>query len=173
MNLHALALECSAIAEANGFDVPTWENLPTKVMFIITEIVEAADARDSPEALAEEFADIAIRTLSILERVWGAEWSSSRIETRRPTTLSRFDTIEVLLWPATTHYAKCIEDWRHGEKTNAKGEKTNAKIHLEMALLSLWRLSDVLEINLEAAIVAKSEKNKTRGHLHGKARSEG
>jgi hypothetical protein len=167
MNLHKLAKECSEIAKQNGFDDPTWDTLPTKVMLVVTEIVEAIQA-SKPEELVEEFADIALRTLAILHCVWGDDWSTSRVEERRRHDhVLTFQTRESLLFPVLNHLACAVDDWRHSRKVDAK-------IRLERALLELWRLADALKVDLYAACVAKCEKNKTRGHLHGKAiRSEG
>lgn len=173
MNLHALAQQSSEIAKQNGFDDPTWDTLPMKVMLGVTEIVEAVDA-DEFNALIEELADIALRTLAILHCVWGDSWSASRIEDRRQYDLLRtFQPLEVLLFPTLRYIARAVEDWRHAIGfTDIR--KTDAKINLELALLELWRLADALKVDLYAACLAKCEKNKTRGHLHGKAiRSEG
>jgi NTP pyrophosphatase (non-canonical NTP hydrolase) len=165
VNLHEMAALTADIAEGNGFAAPTWDTLPMKLMLAITELREARDSEDRA-ALAEELADFALRTLAVLNRIWGDDWASSRIEGRQRTTGSFFYPIEVLLFPMISHLCFAVEDWR-------KERRVDAKIRIELALLELWRLADRLGIDLETELMKKCEKNRGRGHLHGKVRAEG
>lgn len=164
-----LARDAANTARVNGFDKPTWDTLPVKVMFAVTEVVEAIDAAMSFNAFTEEVADIALRTLAILYDIWGNNWNQGRIEARNYSDklVLRFQSAESLLFPALKHLALSIEAWRHNNDTDAK-------IRLELTLLELWRISDVYEFNLLHICRDKIQKNKERGHLHGKnIRSEG
>jgi hypothetical protein len=170
VNLYVLAKQTSDVAAANGFDVPTFDNLPTKVAFAMTELFEAADAKDDRTAFTEELADAVMRILGILYPVWGDDWTASRVEQRRRPPpgafCAAFDPVEVLLFAPFRHLCRAVEDWRY----NLRGD---VKIDLELALLELWRLADSLGLDLDWSIEQKLEKNKGRGHLHGKVRSEG
>jgi hypothetical protein len=166
MNLHRLAKDAAIVASANGFDQPTWENLPIKVMLVVTEVVEAINAKDDAQLL-EEFADIALRTLAILECCF--DWAPSRIEDRNchyHTPTYRYHPMESLLFQVLNMLAKSVEAWR-------REAQSDACLHLELALLALWRLADVLNFDLCNACLKKLERNRTREHLHGVVRSEG
>lgn len=63
--LYELAKQTTDVAVANGFDRPTWDTLPVKIALVMTEIDEAAGvvrADGGDAALAEELADVALRT---------------------------------------------------------------------------------------------------------------
>ena len=133
-----IAQVCDDIAEKNGFEKPTWENLISKLAFVITEIDEARDgAYGTGDPLEEELADIGIRLLSAMFSVWGP-LMSDRISNRKPGNESpKYESIENLLWPIVGRVSKAMEAWRFDEKVDTL-------THLELALLELWRLEDLL-----------------------------
>jgi NTP pyrophosphatase (non-canonical NTP hydrolase) len=171
--VHHLAKWCREIADANGFQAPDWEtNFVHKVAYAITELDEAVDyiagvtgAGEDP--LEEELADTAIRILDLLGGIWGDSWCS-RVEGRRPfsTRTSRFQPIQVLVWPIVGHLCKALEAYRHENRRQAQQR-------LELALLECYRVADLVGCNLTREIGLKCEKNEGRPKLHGKARSEG
>ena len=177
MNLHAVAEECRGIALQKGFDDCTWENLPTKLVFVVSEMDEACEAGyEAPMVLqgalqleanrfGEELADVAIRTLVLLETLW-PDWSEGRITARRPTALSKYDKLEVMLWPLLRYGVKALHCWRMELRKDTQQ-------CLELLLLELWRLADRLDVDLYAEIMSKMVKNRSRPLLNGKKRSEG
>ena len=169
--LHTTAEHVDGIAKDNGFDPPTWENLPVKLMLVVTEMDEARDAVHGVgnDPLDEELADIAIRLLSILHSIWGNEWMD-RVEGRKSRTArghtTPYQTMETLMWPIMGHVCKAVEAWRHDNRRDTQQR-------VELALLETFRLADVLYIQLFEEIVNKSGKNEKRPHLHGKVQTEG
>jgi hypothetical protein len=167
-DLHETASLCAKIADDHGFDVCTWENFPTKIMFVVSEIHETRDEMYRPyreHKVDEEMADIAIRTMVILETLWPG-WSTGRITQRRLDTKSVFEKAESLLWPMISYAVKALHHWRNEERTDA-GQC------LELLLLELWRIADRLKIDLDGSIQLKMDVNEQRPMRNGKKRSEG
>jgi hypothetical protein len=174
VNLYVLAKQTSDIAAANGFDAPTFDNLPTKVAFAMTELCEAADAKDDRTAFTEELVDAVMRILGILYPVWGDDWTASRVEQRRrppPGVFCvAFDPVEVLLFAPFRHLCRAVEDWRH----NLRGD---VKIDLELALLGAVapgglfgpgpRLVDRAEAREEQGARASARQSEERGMTFG------
>lgn len=169
MNLHNAAQICSALAVEKGFVQPSWDNFATKVMLVVTEIDEAAawlrEDVYSPVKFREELADVVIRTLDILETLW-PDWPTGRISTRHTRPQTTLERPEVLLWPLIGRCCRAIEVWRLDNQLDAQQ-------HLEFLLLTTYRLADRLGIDLDEEILKKIALNRTRPHLHGKARSDG
>ena len=166
MNLHTLATWANEIATAHGFDVPTWENLPIKLMFVVTEIDELHEEIMNIHngSVSEELADVAIRTLAVLGALWPEQWSQERT-TERSIRTHFHDRPEVLLWPMLHQLRVAIGHWR-------QDEKRDTMICLELVILEIWRVSDRLGIDLFLAIDDKMRINAGREQLHGKKRSE-
>jgi NTP pyrophosphatase (non-canonical NTP hydrolase) len=165
-----LAQECVEIAESKGFDRCTWDNFATKVAFIYTEVDEAIEklgwkSVEVQGTVGEEFADIAIRTLAILQTLW-PEWSSSRIENRGPVKRRRFEQPAQLFVPVTRYLRMALEAWR-------RDDQKDAQISLELSLLELWKLADEWSmLELSFYVQAKMKQNRERPPLHGKKRTE-
>jgi hypothetical protein len=166
-DLHETASLCARIAEAHGFDACTWENFPTKIVFVVSEIDETREAMAvfGGDTIREEMTDIAIRTMVVLETLWPG-WSTGRITQRAIRTQSVFTDAESLLWPMISYAVKALHHWRNEERTDA-GQC------LELLLLELWRLADRLRIDLDSSIQIKMDKNELRPMRNGKKRSEG
>jgi NTP pyrophosphatase (non-canonical NTP hydrolase) len=64
--LNEFAKEAAAYREAKGF-VTSWDNMPEKLMLVVTEVAEAMEAvrHDDRANFAEEIADTCIRCLDI------------------------------------------------------------------------------------------------------------
>jgi NTP pyrophosphatase (non-canonical NTP hydrolase) len=157
------------VNDANGFDRPTMDNLPTKLMLVVTELEEAAQSVEpgpGDDPLNEELADIAIRLLHILQSMWPNDWHLRVQDNAYPPRTNPFEQIEVLLWPILTQCCKATESWR-------KKYEPDTKIYIEYALAETLKLSRRLSYDLLKEIKAKVEKNAKRGHLHGKIRSAG
>jgi hypothetical protein len=165
-----LAQECVEIAEAKGFDRCTWDNFATKVAFIYTEIDEAIEklgwkSFEVQSTVGEEFADIALRTLAILQTLW-PEWSSSRIENRKLALPRRFEQPAQIFVPVTRYLRMALEAWR-------RDDQKDAQISLELALLELWKITDAWStLDLIWYVEAKMKTNRERPPLHGKKRTE-
>lgn len=168
MSIYELAKSIRETNEKNGFDKPTWDNLPTKVMFAVTELDEGMDAitGEGADPLTEELADTAIRILDILHSIWGDEWADRTTESKRVRCESVFEPGEVALWRPLRMLCKGVECWRHEKKSDVR-------IALEMALREVFVLGVKLGVDLQVDVEWKNAKNATRGLRHGKARSEG
>jgi hypothetical protein len=165
--LHALAAECDAVNRANGFDVPTFDNLPGKIAMVFTELNEADDEQDNGEAAVhEEIADAAVRVLSTLHAVWGEDWADRATHFRHVYCRTAYAPIETLLKPTFKQLCLALEAWR-------REQRVDARLALEMAVLELYRMSDRMGFDLTAEIRRKVEINRGRGALHGKVRSLG
>lgn len=164
-DLHAIARECSEIAERAGFQRVTWENAPIKILMVYTELDELEEA-ETHEERAEELADVAIRLLGILRDIRGDEWASRvnprtvRKGTRRPAL------IETQVQPIRHKLRRAVEAWR-------RDNQKDAMQWCELALLEAFRTAWRMEIDLHAAILAKMGINRGRPRLHGKVRDAG
>ena len=157
------------VNDANGFDRPTMDNLPDKLMFVVTELNEAAQSVEpgpDDDPLNEELADTPIRLLHILQSMWPYEWHLRVQDNDYPPRTNPFEQIEVLLWPILAKCCDAVEDWR-------KERTVDMSINIEYALAETLKLSRRLGYDLLEEVKAKVEKNAQRGHLHGKARPEG
>jgi len=166
-DLKQVARECDGIAAANGFERPNWDNLVAKLAFAIAELDEARDGArgHGSDPLAEELADTAIRLLSTIYGIWGDDWGD-RVTNRVAKEIDTWTPVEVLLWPILGHICKAIEARRHDARSLACQ-------WIELALLETFRLADALSVDLNTEVLAKCEKNRGRGHLHGKAYAAG
>lgn len=164
--LHTLARRIREVNDANDFDKPTWETLPTKLMFVITEFDEAVAAvmGTGPDPLQEELADAAIRLIDVLESVWPDDWANRVV--KKPASRPCLERIEVLVWTPIQFICLATEVWRY----ERKGDVRTA---LEIALRETFTLADRLSINLIQEIQDKVKRNAARGRLHGKTRPEG
>lgn len=162
-----LAHECLQTALDKGFDPPTWENLPIKVMLVVTEVEEAINfvQEGGNDPLGEELADIWIRVSGILSQLWGEHGWSARYH-RVMDANHLYHPIEVHMWPIVKWCCRAVEAWRHDKKNDVQA-------CLELALKETWQIAATLGIDIEVEIYAKLEKNRQRAHLHGKAKSSG
>lgn len=155
------------VLDANGFDRPSFETLPTKLMFVVTELEEAQQAvcGEGEDPLNEELADTAVRLMHILQNIRPKGWHLRDQGVAAPRC-TPFCRIEQLLWPILSRCCKAVECWR-------KNWEIDTLINLEFALSATVAVSTALGYDLMADVVAKTEKNAERGHLHGKVRSAG
>lgn len=170
LDLRAFAARVGATAAAKGWDKPTWENLPGKLMLVVTEVDEAVQSAtlDPDDDLyrwdSSELADIIIRTVDILYTIW-PEWPLNRVHEDR-VRLPLYPAISRMLpetrgWNFIKLLSSATEHWRLGNKPSVAS-------HLELLLLDVYRLADCADINLDAALVAKADINDKRPPLHGK-----
>jgi len=166
--LKEVARECHEAVLANGFEVPTWENFPVKVMLAVTELNEAVAASDEAN-WREEWADFVIRVTGVLEALSGGEWldrsGTFRYYYERVWT-DYISPLECHVWPALEECCKSVEYWR-------MGKRVDALMRLEFAVAQAFRIEDMFEFDLVAEMRAKNEVNKSRGRLHGKKESVG
>ena len=160
-----IARVINEVNRKNAFEDPTWENLPVKLMYIITELDEIWGAVFREEGtVPEEFADTTIRLLSILHALWGDDWHLR--EVRGDWSAHRYYgmVLEQKLWPVIRHLSGAAEAWRYGEKL-----QQDVKAHIELALRELRALAHLFGIALFSAVVVKTQANAGRGKWHGKA----
>ena len=167
MTLHELAQGIRQTIKGNGFDKPSWDNIPAKLMFAVLEEGMAAIRGDGEDPLTEELADAATRILDVLHSVWGDTWAD-----RTGDVLSRipeggpFESGETALWRPLKYLAKAAEAWRYERRSDVRSA-------LELALRELFAFGMRLGVDLQVVIEWKNTKNATRGLRHGKARAEG
>ncbi|UCF48594.1 MAG: hypothetical protein JSU89_15745 [Myxococcales bacterium] len=166
MDIRSFAQSIHAVNLDNGFDPPSWENLPIKLMLATTELDEARAATDGTgvDPLGEEFADVAIRLLDILHTLWRDTWYDRRAS-KYPAGLC-FIPVEVLLWSILHWLCNATEQWRDNNQTDTR-------ISLELALAETFALAHRLQIDLPSEMEQKLAKNMDRGQCHGRARSDG
>jgi hypothetical protein len=184
MDLHAVAEEAAEIARAKLFSPTTWENLTTKMFFVVTELDEAVQAveaahsaayvcldtgrvlsrsYDDGATLAEELADAAIRILVSLDDLCGREWCS-RVEYRQPLPRS-WEPLERVVWPVISRLAVLGRHWRDDDHRGAAQA-------LELALLETFRAADRIGFDLYPHILRKQAVNRSREPLHGHVRRD-
>lgn len=172
--LQRQASMASAIALQKGFDSPTWANLPGKLMFVISELVELTD--EGAVDIPHELADVAIRMLGILSQTfdsWSQRGAASRGEPAPLVALQSgaFASMHMnphvtpsgRVWSIVRWLTKALKAWRHGQVTGA----VDARTCIELALNELCQLSDELGVDIERAIAEKCKINATRPRLHG------
>lgn len=148
----------------NGFDPPSWENFPQKLLLVFTEVTEAEASEDPEEdPLAEELADIAIRLTGML---WGLEPQWAYRQAKNKPVRWNFAPLEKLLRPIRDNLTRAAEHWR-------KERRNDAVISLEFALQATEHVTNHLGIDLVAEMEKKREKNAKRPKFHGKVRSDG
>ena len=165
MTLHELAKYVDDINTLNGFDKPTWENLPVKVMMVVTEVDELENSLNyHPKSeAAKELADVAIRLMSLLHSVWGDKWE---LRQRNFGSFAFQHVPAVVLWPLLKLLCSSVELWRNDDRRGTE-------YSLGKALSEVFGLAKYWKFDLEKEIKLKADFNKERGYLHGKVRSEG
>lgn len=168
MDLHEMSAFLTQTILDNGFDASTWDNLPTKVMFVVTELDEALESTLDVDAdpLGEELADVAIRLLVLLNGVFPGAWSPRTSKLGTPRSTRRFETMETSLWPINHHLCQAVESWRYDKRDDTC-------CSLELALKETFILARDMGVHLENEIRVKADKNASRGKWHGKAKSAG
>lgn len=175
-----LAIEAERVANERGWDACDWDNMPGKTAMVFTEFVEAEQAaRAVPsygdiDRFATELADIAIRVIVMLRQLDDSTWKlaefgpGSRIDKRErhARVISRFERVEILLWPALSYLSAALEYWR-------KDQRSDVCSCLELSVLEIFRLADAVGVDLAEVIEAKTEENAMRPTRHGKKRTLG
>ena len=170
MNLHELAAWIGSVNEANGFERPTWEKLPTKLMLVAAELNEAREAvrGTCPDPLPEELADTIVRLLDILGALWTDDWAACRVQESKHVVQSNplFRSIEELLWAPLNYVCMAAEHWRYNNRDDTR-------IAVELALRDTWALGEALRFDMHEQVCSKVKRNAQRGLLHGKKRADG
>lgn len=171
MNLYELAAWIRGVNETNGFDAPTWDTLPLKLMLVVTELNEARDAvrGTGPDPLAEELADTAVRLLDILHAVWAEDWTTRGFTDAEQEALvgnPLFRPVEELLWKPLGYVCMAAESWRYNNRDDTR-------IAIELALRETFALGCAAGYVMFEQVCRKVRRNMQRGHLHGKARADG
>lgn len=170
LDIYTFAREVLDLSIYKGFDRPTWENVPSKLMFVVSEIDEAECVKWRGE-LAEELADIALRTLAILSALWDNEWSY-RVQPLVGSPESLRDqafmlgNAPTLLWPLIRRTTSTLTAWRDGRRDDVR-------INLEFLLRDVWNFASSFGFKFEDDLRQKHERNKLRPHLHDKKESAG
>ena len=168
LELKALARHVDETSVTNGFDRPTWETIPSKLMFVVSELDEALQTikHTNDEPIEVELADTAIRLLSILVAVWDHNWQDRISDLRISPAANVYEPAEVALWRILRPLVHALERWRYDDRDGTR-------MSLEVALRETWVLATRLGHNLFAEIVKKAEINAGRGKWHGKAKGAG
>lgn len=170
MNLHELAAWIRGVNEANGFDAPTWDTLPVKLMLVVTELNEARDGvrGTGADPLAEELADTAVRLIDILQAVWSGDWTPRGFTDAEQKLVGNplFRPIEELLWKPLGYVCMAAESWRYNNRDDTR-------IAIELALRETFALGAAAGYVMFDQVCAKVKRNEQRGYLHGKARADG
>lgn len=169
-NVYAFADDVLELSVQKGFDAPAWENIPSKLAFVFSEIDEAECVKWRGE-LAEELADIAIRTLAILRALWGDCWSYRVAPTPASPEVARAlaflsGNAATLLWPFIRRTNHALQAWR-------SGRNDDVRINLEMLLRDVWNFARDFGFTFEDELRKKHEKNKLRSQLYGNKESAG
>lgn len=167
--LHELAEKIRETNSSNCFDRPTWNTIPAKIMFAVTELNEGMDAivGVGEDPLTEELADTAIRILDILHSVWGKDWADRTVDVLDLKHEGGvFEPGEVALWKPLRLLCRGVEAWRYERRSDVR-------IALELALRELFAFGIRLGVDLQVIIEWKNDKNASRGIRHGKVRAEG
>jgi hypothetical protein len=165
--LQALAPEILQLALAKGFTKPDKGNLPSKLLWVVTELVEFCDEphRDL-DKVGLELADVALRALGILEALRPGEWSNRTPTAEKKLLRDPWQTRPTLVYPILRLTTQAGEAWR-------KGDDSDALQCVELILLETAMVAKCLGIDLYACVKNKHEYNKTREYLHGKKRNNG
>lgn len=158
------------IVAANGFDPPTWENVPEKTMMVLTEVDELRDEDYDVEEFGYEIADVFIRLTGLLIGVFGEEWTGSVIPINAPHSncapdipSGHTDAYSLLMLSTC---AKAVEAWR-------KGNREVTMMRLASALSVTIKLGELSHIDVARVVREKTAKNAKRGKFHGKVTGVG
>lgn len=157
------------VNDANRWDRPTLETLPTKIMLVVTELDEAVQYVHgfSGDPIEVEVADAAIRLLHILGALWPDQWwLRGTTWAGGPAEGAQFKEVERLLWPIVGQLCHAVEAWRDDRGVDVK-------VGLECAFGECRRLARILDFDLFETMAAKVEVNAKRGKLHGRVNSAG
>lgn len=161
------ARRINEVNDANGWDRPTMESLPIKIMLVVTELDEAVHAVQNPHAdpLNEELADVVVRLLHILESLWPGDWALRERNSYYGRELV-FQSIQTTLWDVLTPLCSAVEHWR-------SDKAVDVRISLEYAFEKTRAIARRLGFDLLQDVQEKTERNAERGLRHGRARSAG
>lgn len=165
-----ISKEIDRVNTANGFEPPTWDNLPVKLMLVITELEEGRESvvLTSPQDTLEvEMADVCIRLLSILHTLTGGSWVWQEPITEYRRGVHNHYCQEV--WPVVRWCCRAVEDWRRDLRDDA----ITAVAYALRDTINASVKMGISKRELLSVIEWKVEKNSKRGHLHGKARTDG
>ncbi len=167
LGLWELTVACREIAASKGFDKTTWDNYPTKVMLVVTELDEVVTAQHSMCDMEEELADVGIRICTMLgDFECNPENYVGMREVGNFVVASRnFESLHSTLWPILHMLTASIEAWR-------KGQTDTALHQLKHALKRTFEVAEQIGFDLMRAMHDKARKNAKRERLHGKLRSE-
>lgn len=120
-----------------GFAPCTWETLPARMCSLAVEIDELADAishfRNEPSAfgqMRDEFADVALYTLTMLHDLAGADWTlRERYHGARTSACA-----DRAVRPIRAHWSRAIRAWQFSKPRDAV-------IALELLLAATANLS--------------------------------
>lgn len=184
--LATLATTVRSINAENGWETPTWEKLPTKLMLIVTETDEAVQGHKGvgKDPVEEEIADVWIRTADVIVSLkqdttasFAQSWEPrvdlvALVNTIRTTSAELTppkgaqDAFEVTMWPFISLMTKTMESWRDDQKRAAN-------IFLEDTLYECHTTALERGHDLIPSIAKKLLKNRKRARLHGRARADG
>lgn len=193
INWHAAARGCYDTQTEKQWQHATWENLPGKLMLLVSELDEfVRQANENPwatdvytlstpkgswelqhNAAALELTDALIRNLADIYSLCGpdfAERMTVELQAINPRSWPP-PCPEKLVWPIVGRAVRALEYWR-------KGDDKDVRICLELIALEIvraWKIfAPIVQAgDLESYLEAKMEKNMSRPVKHGKLRDLG
>jgi hypothetical protein len=144
------------VRNALGWNPTTIENLPTRLMCVVSELDEFEDALAVPESgrcydrghASEELADVAMYLICALDDLWRDRWGARALHPfpsphQAPGQLTK---------PVRHEVVRAMQSWRLVE---SPWRLADTCICLELALRNVMRIAVSLGFGLEAAIYAK------------------
>ena len=168
MTINERARRTREINAANGWNPVTkqdWENdkhrVPSILALIHSEIDEAHEQfmADNLEELAEEFADVEIRVLDCGGGLVGDFEACVQFAWELGTLIP--DDTNLAFMVSHHFVTRALEHYRNEEPGLFIGEL--AKLYVFNRLLAIH----TFQLDMERAVEAKLEKNRTRSHRHG------
>lgn len=154
--LRELAREAVKVAAATGFVQATWQTLPIKVLWVVTEINEVHDVHYEPEKCRQEIADVALRTMGILHTVFPG-WRLREVHLSMVVRATRWAD---RLWPMIDDAARAGQAWR-------KGNEKSVELRLCNLLGKCFDLANEHRFDLVLEMERTLDRNRDRPYLHG------
>lgn len=135
------------------------DNLCARLMCVVAELHEFCTAR-SVAARDEELADVAMYLLVMLYDLY--EGKPHVVRSYR--SLNFHDSLEEHAARVRSYAVHAFESWRRPAREKREAD---VRIALELALLEVCKVADVLDVDLDAEILAKVTKLYQRAPRHG------
>lgn len=178
--LRAILDDNADVAERNGFDRPTWQNVPAKLAFALTEIREADGAASSdlgdPLAWTTEILDYVLRVGAVLVVVfpgWAVRATRDGVSAAAARRSALWRPAWTSLRPIAHATCDAIQQWRGGEERRAAHVATHLECGIRDALMLYASATGHDADRVLDDLAAVVERNRRRKARHGHAESAG